>query len=279
VNTTTILAAALVGRPGGARLVWHIHEIVVSPLPLALVMRVVPALAATRVISVSEAVACHLVAPCRLRRRIAVIRNGIADRPQRAEAAADRQPLVVFVGRLNRWKGYEVLVEALADLNQRRPGTFRVAIAGSTPPGEEWRAADLQRRLEEASLAGCSEVLGQLDDPIPLLDRADIVVAPSTLPDPFPTVILEAMRSARAVVASDHGGAPEMLDHGSSGILVPPRDSEALAAAIERLIDDPGLRAALGGQARARFELEYREDRFLAAIGALHLEVSGKVAQ
>jgi glycosyltransferase involved in cell wall biosynthesis len=276
VNTTAILAGALVGRPRGARLVWHVHEMVIRPRPIALLMRALPALSAGRVIAVSEAVARHLIAPGPLRRRVVVIRNGIVDRAPVPEGDTGRgRPLIAFIGRLNGWKGYELFIDAAARLARRHPVGFGVAIAGGTPPGEEWRADDLAKRIEVAGLADQAEILGQVDDVADLLERVDIVVVPSIRPDPFPTVILEAMRAARPVVASRHGGAPEMLEDGVSGLLVAPNDPDALAASLEQLIADPALRRRLGAAARERFIKEFVEDAFLRRVAELHAIAAG----
>jgi glycosyltransferase involved in cell wall biosynthesis len=274
VNTTAILAGALVGRPRGARLVWHVHEIIVRPRLVALMMRTLPALAANRVIAVSEAVARHLIAPGPLRRRVVVIRNGIADRvPANDRDTEPRRPLIAFIGRLNGWKGYDLFVDATARLARRRPGGFGVAIAGGPPPGEAWRADDLSRRIEAGGLAGQAEILGQVDDVAALLDRIDIVVVPSTWPEPFGLVILEGMRAARPVVASRHGGALEMLEDGVTGVLVPPNDPDALMTGLDRLLADPALRRRLGIAARERFLTTFGEEAFLCRIAKLHATV------
>jgi glycosyltransferase involved in cell wall biosynthesis len=111
--------------------------------------------------------------------------------------------------------------------------------------------------------------MGYCRDAPGLFDAVQIAVVPSLLPDPFPTVILEAMRSGCAIVASNHGGAPEMIVHDVSGLLVAPGDVEALASAIERLVRDEILRKRLGEAAERRVREVFTLDRFSHSIQAV----------
>jgi glycosyltransferase involved in cell wall biosynthesis len=233
--------------------VWQVHEIVVRPRGMAWLFRMLPPLTADRVIAVSEAVRTHLTPMGRFRRRVVTVHNGLPDRASApvADLRTEGRPLVAFVGRLNRWKGYDLFVEAVARIADRH-ATADFVIAGDAPPGEEWRTADLGQRLADAGLEGRVRTLGFVADGAAIADAADIVVVPSRWPDPFPTVVLEAMRAGTAVIASDHGGAPEMIADGVSGILVPPGDVVALADAIGRLIDAPEERARIGSAGRER---------------------------
>jgi glycosyltransferase involved in cell wall biosynthesis len=271
VNTSALLVGAFVGRPARSRLVWHVHEIVVRPRVLAWIFRLAPVLYADRVVTVSEAVRRHVTPFRLLRHRVVRLHNGIERRTPRvrADLPVAGSPIVAFVGRLNRWKGYEVFVDAAAEVARRFPDAAFV-VAGDPPQGEEWRASDLADRLSRHGLEQRVTVLGFYPDPPALFDGVDIVAAPSTWPDPFPLVILEAMRAGCAVVASGHGGAPEMIEHGRSGLLVPPGDASALAEAIGSLVGDPPLRSRLGAAARERVATEFTNERFLDGLERIY---------
>lgn len=86
---------------------------------------------------------------------------------------------------------------------------------------------------------------------------SDIVIVPSRYEEPFGLVALEAAWAGRAVVASDVGGLREVVERNVSGLLVPPEDPAALAAATCRLLDDPAARARMGAAARLRAETEF----------------------
>jgi glycosyltransferase involved in cell wall biosynthesis len=91
-------------------------------------------------------------------------------------------------------------------------------------------------------------------------------VVPSTWPDPLPTVVLEAMRAGCVVIASCHGGAVEMIEDERSGLLVPPQDVRAFAAAVSRAVDDADLRQAIGAAARERVATRFSLAAFRFAI-------------
>jgi glycosyltransferase involved in cell wall biosynthesis len=269
VNTAALLVAAIVGRPNGARLIWHIHEIVQRPKLLAYVFRTLPVTASDRVVVISYAVGRHLRPSWLARRRVRVVHNGIAPRDRRPIARpVQGDPIVAFVGRLNQWKGYEVFVEAAQRVGTRNAGVGFV-VAGSPPAGEEWREDALKARVERSGLADRIAVLGYCPDAPGLFDSVQIAVVPSVWPEPFGMVILEAMRSGCATVATNHGGAPEIIENEVSGLLVPPGDVEALATAIERLVDDQALRRRLGEAGERRAMEVFTLDRFRSAIQAV----------
>jgi glycosyltransferase involved in cell wall biosynthesis len=269
VNTAALLVAAIVGRPNGARLIWHVHEIIQRPRLLAYVLRTLPVTASDRVVVISLAVGRHLRPSWLARRRVTVVHNGIAPRDRHPIALPGRgTPRVAFVGRLNRWKGYEVFVEAAGRIGTRNASVGFV-VAGSPPAGEEWREGDLKARVERSGLGDRIAVLGYCPDAPGLFDSVQIAVVPSLWPEPFGMVILEAMRSGCAIVATNHGGATEIVENEVSGLLVPPGDGEALATAIERLVDDEALRRRLGEAGQRRAREVFTLDRFRSSIQAV----------
>jgi glycosyltransferase involved in cell wall biosynthesis len=193
-----------------------------------------------------------------------VVWNGIASRPP-AKLRHDDSPLVVFVGRINRWKGWEVFLEAAAIVAPKFPSA-RFLVAGDPPAGEESRMDVLQQQLFRLQLVDRVEVIGFEDDVPGLLDQAAIVVVPSVWPEPFGMVTLEAMRAGRAVIATAQGGALDLIEAGRSGLLVPPGDALALAHAIESLLADPALRTRLGDAARHRAIATFSEAEFMDGI-------------
>ena len=103
-----------------------------------------------------------------------------------------------------------------------------------------------------------------------------IVVVPSRWPEPFGLVTVEAMLAGCAVVASRHGGSVEIIEDGVTGLLVPPGDVAALAAAVERLATDAVLREKLGSRARQSAKERFGEDAFAQAIVGLWRDVAAR---
>jgi len=193
----------------------------------------------------------------------------------RAQARADLGlPDGAFVaallGRISDWKGQDVLAAALADPALADIGAIGL-IAGDPFPGEEHALADLDRASR--SVGERLRVLGFRDDVDRILGAADVVVVPSKRPDPLPNSAIEAAAAGVPVVAAAHGGLPEIVRDGETGMLVPPGDSAALAAALRRLADDTALRARMGERAAAGAPERFAMERMLGAVDAVYRRV------
>ena len=167
-------------------------------------------------------------------------------------------PLILSVGRLVAFKGFEYLIDACAELT-RRGLDFACAIVGDGPLRE-----NLQAKIDRLNLSSRVALTGSLSQGaiFEKLGAADIfalasVVDPQGGSDVFPTVILEAMSAARPVVSTQLAGIPESVVHDKTGLLVPPGDTAALADALEQLIRNPALRQRYGQAGRARMEQQF----------------------
>jgi glycosyltransferase involved in cell wall biosynthesis len=178
--------------------------------------------------------------------------------------ATPGEPRLALVGRLIPIKGHEVLLEAIARARAELPDVT-LELAGEGPLEPELRAA--VARLE---LGGAVTFLGHVAPPTPVYERAEIVVVPS-FGEGFGMVALEAMERGRAVIASDVGGLPEIVAAGETGLIVPPGDASALAAAIVELAGDSARAAALGAAGRARALAEFSQERCTERIEQLYL--------
>ena len=180
---------------------------------------------------------------------------------------------VAALGRISSWKGQEVLVRAIAQPALRDRGAVAL-IAGSAWRGDEHRARALDELARALGVADRMLMLGFRDDVENVYAAADAVAVPSTEPDPLPNTALEAAAAGRPVVASAHGGLVEILRDGETGLLVPPGDEVALAAALERLAADPGLAARLGGAAAADVRERFAPELLGQRVQALYDELS-----
>ncbi|WP_082141444.1 glycosyltransferase family 4 protein [Cellulosimicrobium funkei] len=179
----------------------------------------------------------------------------VEHRPQDAAAAEEparsgpvREPVVVAVGRIEHVKGFDLLVDAFASSPLR--DRARLVVVGD---GSE--AGALRRRVASAGLTDRVELPGRLDpsEVAARLAAADVVVVPSRA-DAAPLVVLEAWRSGRPLVATVRGGPPEIVTDGVDGVLVDPQDTQALAAAVLGLLDDPERAGRIGAAGRRRVE-------------------------
>jgi glycosyltransferase involved in cell wall biosynthesis len=193
------------------------------------------------------------VAPASL---LEVVHNGLADLELERETAIDLQPpRIVMVARYETQKNHEILIRALAGL-EHLPWDLTLI-------GEGERRHFIRRLVHELGLSGRTELLPADTDVAKVLASSQICVLSSNF-EAFPISILEAMRAGVPVIASDVGGIPEAVIHGKTGLLVPPKNIGALRKALERLIQEPGLRGTLGSEGRARFCSNFTADRMVA---------------
>ena len=272
-NTVTVPAAAfaavLMNRPH----IWHIHEIIPEKAGSRKMLHWVVAHLSSRIVAVSNAVRSHiLLDQPRKVEKIEVIHNGIDLSPfmsqecgrgsVRDELNMSNQALVVgMIGRVSQWKGQSVFAEAAARIVAEYRELYFVAVGGVFDNQQEYMTV-FQRQVESLNLKNF-RICDYRQDIPEVLRSFDIFVLPSILPDPFPTVVIEAMASALPVIASECGGVSEMVVPGLTGILVPPGDVGALASAIQRLVLDDAGRVAMGEAARRRAKTEFQLARFV----------------
>jgi glycosyltransferase involved in cell wall biosynthesis len=173
---------------------------------------------------------------------------------------------VVTVSRLGRAKDIPTLVRAVELARQQAPD-IKVEVAGGGPCLDE--LLDLAASL---NLSGHVRFLGEVHDVPAVLARASMFVLPS-LAEGLPLTVLEAMARGLPVIATRVGGLPELVISGETGLLVPPADPAALAAAILSLWGDPARRMAMGQAARERIERFFDIRRMVADYEALYHEL------
>ncbi len=182
-----------------------------------------------------------------------IVHYGIVPGPE-PPPYAGVTPRFAVVGRLVPVKGHDTLLRAVAEAAGVVPG-LELEVAGSGPLEQELRA-----QVSALGLDGTVRFLGQVPGAGEVLERAAVVIVPS-LGEGFGMVALEAMERGRAVIASAVGGLPEIVTPGETGLLVPPGDAEALAAALVSLAQDPDRARALGRAGRARALASFSQER------------------
>ncbi len=209
--------------------------------------------------------------------RTTVVPNGIdAERFRRDDAAvrAVRQRLgipgdavvVGAVGRLESEKNYPLLIQAFRDAAGAVPGML-LLIAGDGSLRNE-----LQGQIQACHLSGQCRLLGQVADVIDLHHALDLFVMCSDN-EGSPNAVLEAMAMRTPVIATKVGGIPDLVDSGTTGLLVPRRSQDALARAIVSLAADPALREAMACAARSKVERELSFERRMKRVEGVYDEL------
>jgi glycosyltransferase involved in cell wall biosynthesis len=274
-NTSVVLGGAAAARLARVPHVWHVREIysrfgAAWPLYRQLLGR------AQALPCVSRATAAQF----RPRDPVHVIPDGLAVVPQRAPAAEARMalglpqevPLIAVLGRISDWKGQDVLVRALAEPSLRERRAVGL-VAGDAWPGAEERTQAVLELADRLGVRDRLQLLGFRDDVANLYGAADVIAVPSTAPDPLPGAAIEAAAAGCAVVASAHGGLPEIISDGQTGRLVAPKDAAALARTAAELIDDPAERARLGSAAAADARARFAPKRLVESLQSLYDEL------
>lgn len=280
-HTAAVLPGAIAARLTQRPHVWQTLEMVIRPYALRRLLAWLLPRWSIAVVAASAAVKAHLCADePRHQQQTQVIHFGLnpADwQPVAAERARlraawgipDHCALVGMVGRISQWKGQDYFLQVAQLVVQQCPQA-RFALVGGTFYGQEQLAADLQAQTAALGLADVVQWHDFRRDVTAVLAAYDIFVLPSTLPDPLPTVVLEAMAAGKPVVANAHGGSGEMVVDGVTGFLVEPGQPAAMAAAILHLIGQPEAQVMMGQNGRLRLAAHFTLDQFMARWTAVY---------
>lgn len=278
------LVACAIARPRQPLVIWYHSEVVRPRLQYALfyhpLVKTVYARAA-RIIVASPALAEHAAALRSYRSRLAVVPYGIDpeawtaaprdhDFSARVRARAAGRPIVLFTGRLVAYKGVDVLLRAMAQVDAY------AVIAGDGPLRQRWTALSSALGVPDRV-----EFTGEIaDEQLRALYRtADVFVLPSTsAAEAFGYVQLEAMASSLPVISTRvPSGVPWVNRHDVTGLTVPPGDAAALAAALRDLLDDPARRARMGAAGAERVRADFSVSAMGDRLAGLCAELAGGV--
>lgn len=238
-NTAVVFPGAVAAKRCKIKSSWHIREIIKSNLEnkvISFIMRH----NADVIIANSKASGKALNVP---ESKIRVVYNAVEDRE--TVSISHSNVTIGMAGRINRWKGQKLLVDAAEIVNKKYPDTVYM-IAGDVYTGEEFIKEDLVEYIEQKGLTKSVLLLGQVNNMSEFYGGLDIFVLPSTQPEPFGLVVIEAMDFGLPVVATKHGGPVEIIDEGVDGFLVDWENASEMADRIIELIESPDIREEMG---------------------------------
>jgi glycosyltransferase involved in cell wall biosynthesis len=273
VHTNSVKAhvmAALAARLAGVPCVMHLRDMVEGAGRTAL--RSIALTCSRERIAISRAVAGWYRLP-----KTTVIANPVdlssyVSLP--SPAAARRQlgipvdglPLAGIVGRINRWKGHDTFLRAIAQANRRV--AVRCAVIGEARFRDADFVPQLERLARELGLAERMHFVPWVNDPRVAYAALDIHCNCS-LREPFGRTIVEAAAAGVPTIAFDDGGAGDIIEHGEDGLLIPAGDERRFSEALIRLAGDPAARARMGAAARGksrRYEAHAHADRVIGVL-------------
>lgn len=287
-NTIAVLGGALWASRRRIPHLWHLHEIVEYPW---LASRALPRL----VSALSDHAVCNSEAtfrwmarmqPHMAGTRMSTIRNGLPAPALCADVTAPElwrrfRPEGVrlalgLVGRINRRKGHELLMDAVERLHAEGVEDFSVVFVGDAPRGQEHWEAALRKRVARSPLAERVVFHGFDKDVWSVFAALDIACVPSIESESFGLVALEAMAMGRPVVASRMGGLTEVVSDGVTGLTFAPGSPESLAEALAQLMENVEFRERMGRAGKARYDSEFAASTMIERFVAKYCETIGR---
>jgi len=268
-NTTPVIIGGILSKMMGIPNIWHLHEIMYPPA--SVLHRIFSAIirsTSKKVIAVSDAVYQNWL-PFIGEKKMVRVYNGIPiekdDSVQptiKNELHIDQNTLLIgMIGRLNLHKGQFYFLEIAKELIKKNDA-LKFIIVGNAFAGYEYLYQKLENSIVELGLGKHVFYLGYRTDIPQIIQGLDLFVLPSIMPDPFPTVVLEAMSLKKPVAATAQGGALEQVIDGLTGIHIPLDNAIVAAEKIKVLINDADFRIQCGLNGRKRLEEVYSLEAF-----------------
>ena len=255
-NTTAVLLGAWLANKNNIKHIWHVHEIIEKPKFLFLAIQWIMKRYTSTIICVSKAVQNHWSknAPSLLS-KMQVIYNGIGPVEKSTEAnfrsqyQIPKEAIVIgMAGRVHFWKGQQYFLQIAKQLLNRNTENNPTAplyfiITGDAFPGYEYLVDEIQNFIKNNQLEDRIFYTGFEHEMDKFYSSIDLLILPSQLPDPLPTVVLEAMQYGIPVVATTQGGALEMIAENETGIFIPMNDVTIATNKIYDLLQKKGQSA------------------------------------
>lgn len=177
---------------------------------------------------------------------------------------------VLLIGRINDWKGQDFALEAL----QRVSGnTISLRIVGDTSAGNEHLLDQLREQAAAAGITPYVEFVGFAADPAHHYQWADVLIVPSKKPEPFGRIAIEAMSLGKPVIAANHGGLPEIIDHNRNGFLFKPGDIDSFNGFLLKYIQDRNLLLMHGKEARNTYLRKFSSETMFSNLDRILRDV------
>lgn len=284
-NTLAVLLGIFYAQKRGVKHLWHVHEIIESPKIFTKLFCKLLALKSNSVIvynSTATQVFWNIKKSISIKSK--VISNGLEipkrEIPEeeisniRKEVFYSNPPelIIALVGRISRWKGQKVLLNSFYEISKKHKN-IKLAFIGSPPPNQESFLIELQERIKELQISDKVVIVPFTNQISKIWQSIDIAVVPSTEPEPFGLVAVEAMLAKKPVIGSNHGGLTEIIVHNETGFLVEPNNEKALEEAISKLIESPELRTLYGENGYQRAINEFSVERYIQSFEKVLLEL------
>lgn len=266
-NTAVVFPGAIAAKKCGIKSAWHIREIIKSSIENKVISFMMNRYSDV-IVANSNATGAVLKVN---QSKIKVVYNAV-DEKQDTEKTQHDVFTVGMAGRINRWKGQKLLVDAAEIVHRKHPSAV-FKIAGEVYSGEDTIREDLVQYIKEKHLEKTVILLGQVSDMGNFYKGIDLFVLPSIQPEPFGLVVIEAMEYGLPVIATNHGGPVEIITNGVDGYLVDFNSATEMADRINEFIEDTSKITLMGAVAQKNKREKYSIDTMVRRIEEIFEEL------
>ena len=277
-NTLAVLLGIMFAWKNNIKHLWHVHEIIEKPsLFKKAFVGLLSLKSNTHIVYNSQATKVFWELNKSIINKGVVIWNGIEiNTPESSTSelfdirknlflAQPNEIILALVGRISRWKGQMILLDAFNNLVQKNEN-IKLVFVGAPPPNQEKFQEDLEERIASFKLNDKVLIIPFQNEIHKIWQAIDIAVVPSTEPEPFGMVAIEAMLAKKPIVASNHGGLKEIILQNETGFLVTPNREQELISALEKLIQSELLRKQMGENGQQRVIKEFSVANYVSCF-------------
>jgi glycosyltransferase involved in cell wall biosynthesis len=266
-NTSTILCGGIAAKKNGIPSLFHVHEIPTGNKLYEFLSGKIINKYSSKVLTVSNSVKKHWLKYID-DKKIERIYNGIIFSKTDSLIKIERNPedfVITSVARVIPYKGHKYLIEIADELIKKSP-KFKFLIVGDTLPSYAYYEKSVKQKVKDLGIEDQIKFLGFREDISSVLKQSDLFIHPAIAPDPLPTVLFESLHNDLPSVATNLGGAIEILDNGNNGLLIPHNDPKKAASLINEYCNNYKLQKKHLEISKKNFKINFSSDSFNNSI-------------
>ena len=271
-NTLAVLLGAIFSKKKNIKHIWHVHEIIEHPKPIAWLFPKLLYYFSNTIICNSEATKKNIITrEKKFLNKTVVVHNGIQIEEtinvlKREDLGYTQNDIVItLVGRISRLKGHNWLLQTFNEYF-KNINTIKLLFVGSPVPNQEYYLHDIEAYISLNNLSKSVKIIPFTLNLAGIWNITDIALMPSTEKESFGLVAAEAMMAKKPVIGSNHGGLMEIVVNDETGFLIEPNNKLALKEALEKLINNPELRTTFGEKGFQRATENFSIENYVRKI-------------
>ena len=262
-NTSTVLSGGIAAKKNGIPSLFHVHEIPTGNWLYEIFSGKIINRISSKVLTVSNSVKSHWLKNIN-EHKIERVYNGIEYKKMDSIIKLEKEKddfVITSVARLIPYKGHMYLIEIAYELIKKSK-KFKFLIVGDTLPSYAYYEKSLKQKVKNLGLESQIIFMGFRNDVFNILKHSDLFIHPAISPDPLPTVLFESLYNDLPSVATNLGGAVEILDNGNNGLLIPYKDPKKSANLINEYCNNSKLQKKHLENSKKHFKINFNSELF-----------------